>query len=154
MNMPKKIPIQEREVVYMKKQKVETDKSVWNRYTEMLKIIGDDDIALNLLTNLINAACRYISVVCANEHAIKMQKYRLEGDDYRKFIESLDINRKSAHEALISALHSFNRYCIKEFEDTPVGGIYTFDPLTIRNRVAVADWAMTFILSLFEHRSK
>jgi len=62
------------------------------------------------------------------------------------------MRRHSAHEALLSALYAFNRYCIKEYEKTPVGGIYSFDPVTIRDIVAVANWAITLIKSIFEHR--
>ena len=125
----------------------------FERYNEILNMIKGDDIAENLLVHLVNAACEYVSIVCRNETAMKVQAYRLEGDDYRRFVESLDLRRKSSHDALISALHSFNRYIVKEFEETPIGGIYSFDPLTIRNRIAVGNWAVNLVVGIFKKRS-
>lgn len=138
---------------YMEKF-VKPSEKAFKRYLEILEIIKGDDIAENLMDNLLEKAIRYVTVICQNEHKLRIQKFRLEPEDYRQLAEEIDQQRKRAHDALISALHSFNRYIIKEYEETPIGGIFSFDPDLIRNRVAVADWAMTLILSLFEQRKK
>ncbi len=128
--------------------------TTYTKYKHILRVISGDEKAEKMLDELIEKCLNYISIVCNNEHLIALKANRLESDNYREFIMKLDKNRTSAHNALISSLHSFNRYIIKEYdEEVPVGGIYSYDPITIRNRVAIANWAMELVYSIFENRS-
>ena len=88
------------------------------------------------------------------ESQLKTARLRLEGEDLRELTEVLDKNRKLAHEALISDLHIFNRYLLKNYEDAPIGGLYSKSPDSIRDRVAIADWAGELLAALFNERRR
>ena len=119
----------------------------YKRYKIILDIIKGDDIAENLLDSLIEKACN-----TSSRFKVQCSKFTEHKRSGACFSKSWYEKAHSAHEALLSALYAFNRYCIKEYEETPVGGIYSFDPVTIRDRVAVANWAIILIKSIFEHR--
>jgi hypothetical protein len=130
------------------------DNETFNRYIKVCDLIKGDDIAEQLLNNLTNVACEYIHVVVNADMLLRTQALRLEGEEYRQYVQSLDENRNRKHNALISALHAFNRYLLKEYEDAPKGGIYSLSPDTIRDRVAVGDWAGRFVYEIFVNRKK
>jgi hypothetical protein len=125
-----------------------------NRYIAICELIKNDDKAVTLLNNLINLAIEYISVVVNNDLILKTQALKLNGNEYREFVQSLDEKRSRKHNALISALHAFNRYLLENYEDAPIGGIYSFPPDSIHDRVAVADWAGNFIYEIFANRKR
>ena len=156
-NKTEKISLTNREKEYILKN--ERDKNRVEESIERYKTISDlvegDDIGENLLGNLIEKASEYVKVICRNDVICNTQAKRLEGEEFRELMMELDRRRKSAHDALISALHALNRYCLKEYEgECPKGGIYSFDPSTIRNRVAVGDWAGQLVYGIFIKRKK
>jgi len=58
---------------------------------------------------------------------------------------------------LISLLHSFNRNLGKKYGfvpdgELPVGGIYSYSPDTIHNRVFVVDWASDMLYEIIKKR--
>ena len=128
--------------------------NTFNRYIQICELIKGDDTAEQLLNNLINSALDYVSIVVKNDLQLKIQAPKLENDGYREYIHSLDDARTRKHNALISALHAFNRYILENYENTPIGGIYTLSPETIHDRVAVGDWAGNFIYEIFANRKK
>lgn len=149
------ISLTEREKEYILKNKNKSNvEETLKRYETISNLVKGDDIGENLLGNLIDKASEYVKVICRNDVISKTQAKRLEGEEFRELMTELDRRRKSAHDALISALHALNRYCLKEYDDCPKGGIYSLDPFTIRNRVAVADWAGQLIYGIFARRKK
>lgn len=123
------------------------------RYNEVVEIVSADDVAASLLEKLVESAERYFGSVVKMEARLKMARFRLDGEELRDLTETLDRNRRMAHEALISNLHIFNRYVIKEFgKDVPVGGVFSKDPESIRDRVAIADWAGELLCALYANR--
>lgn len=130
------------------------DNETYNRYLKICELIKDDELSEKLLANLLDTACEYMQVVINADFLLRTQALRLEGDEYREFAQKLDENRNRKHNALISALHAFNRYLLKEYEDAPKGGIYSLSPDTIRDRVAVGDWAGRLVYEIFINRKK
>ena len=58
---------------------------------------------------------------------------------------------------MISSLHSFNRNLGKKYGfvpdgELPVGGIYSYPPDTIHNRVSVVDWAFDMLYEIIKKR--
>jgi len=144
----------EKEYILKNENKKNVEETL-KRYETISNLVEGDDIGENLLSNLIEKALEYVKVVCRNDVISKTQAKRLEGEEFRELMTELDRRRKSAHDTLISALHALNRYCLKEYEgDCPKGGIYSLDPSTIRNRVAVGDWAGQLIYGIFMNRKK
>lgn len=144
----------EKEYILKNENKNKVEESI-ERYEAISELVEGDDIGENLLGNLIEKASEYVKVICRNDVIVNTQAKRLEGEEFRELMMELDRRRTSAHDALISALHALNRYCLKEYEgECPKGGIYSLDPSTIRNRVAVGDWAGQLIYGIFVKRKK
>jgi len=144
----------EKEYILQNENKNKVEESM-ERYETISDLVEGDDIGENLLGNLIEKASEYVKVVCRNDVIVNTQAKRLEGEEFRELMMELDRRRTSAHDALISALHALNRYCLKEYEDEcPKGGIYSLDPSTIRNRIAVGDWAGQLVYGIFVKRKK
>ncbi|AJF08153.1 DUF3232 domain-containing protein [Geoalkalibacter subterraneus] len=125
------------------------------RFNKVVEVVAGDDVAVSLLEKLLDSAERYFGTVCKMEARLKMARFRLEGEELRDLTETLDRNRRMAHEALISNLHIFNRYALKEFgEDMPIGGVFSKNPEAIRDRIAVGDWAGELLCALYVRRKR
>lgn len=130
------------------------DLSAMDRLNIISRLVSQDEVAVSLLEKLLSTAEGYFGKVVLMEGQMKTARLRLEGEELRELTEVLDKNRKLAHEALISDLHIFNRYLLKNYEDVPTGGIYSKDPDSIRDRVAIADWAGELLAALFNGRRR
>jgi hypothetical protein len=128
------------------------------RYRGTIKIIAKDEVAVRLLEGLIEAASRYFERVIQMENRLATARFRLEGEELRALTEDLDRSRRFAHEALISDLHIFNRYLVKEYaedleEEGLIGGIFP-KPEAIRDRIAIADWAGDLLCCIYNERKR
>lgn len=130
------------------------DNEAYERYIKICELIKNDDTAEQLLNNLINTALDYVSIVVKNDLMLKIQALKLENDEYRQYIHSLDKTRTIKHNALISALHVFNRYLLENYDNAPIGGIYSLPPETIHDRVAVGDWTGNFVYEILVNRER
>ncbi|TYO96745.1 uncharacterized protein DUF3232 [Geothermobacter ehrlichii] len=130
------------------------DLSALDRFNIISRLVCQDEVAVSLLEKLISSAEHYFSKVVEMETRVRLARLRIDGEELRELTEVLDKNRTMAHEALISDLHVFNRYLMKNYEDAPVGGIFSKDPDAIRNRVAVADWAGELLAAIYQERRK
>ncbi len=130
------------------------DLTAMDRLNIISRLISQDEVGVDLLEKLLAAAESYFGKVVRMEAQLKTCRLRLEGEELRELTGVLDESRKWAHEALISDLHIFNRYLLKNYQDAPIGGIYSKDPESIRNRVAVADWAGELLAALFNERRR
>ncbi len=119
---------------------------VKKRHKEITNLIKENDLAKTLLIELIESAANYIEHVSNMEAVATIQKFRLDCYKFKELVGDIDKKRKFCHESLISNLYSFNRYLFNNYDGkTPIGGIYTLDPLSIKDRNAVGDWAGYFI---------
>ena len=128
------------------------------RYSAVTAIIAKDETAVNMLEKLIDAALGYMEKVVQMESRLKTARLRLEGEELREITQRLDKNRTIAHEALISSLHIFNRYLVKNYQDELLdegleGGIFP-NPEAIRDRVAIADWAGELLCGIYQARKR
>lgn len=128
------------------------------RYKKVIEITGHDEVAAKLLEGLIDAGTRYFSKVVEMEHRMASARFRLDGEELRELTETLDRSRRLAHESLISSLHVFNRYIVKEYgeelkEAGIEGGIFP-KPEAIRDRIAIADWAGELLTGIYENRRR
>jgi hypothetical protein len=130
------------------------DNEAYERYIKICELIKGDDTAEQLLNNFINTALDYVGIVVKNDFHLKIQAPKLDNNEYREYIHSLDETRSRKHNALISALHSFNRYLLENYDNAPIGGIYSLPPETIHDRVAVGDWAGRLVFEIFINRKK
>lgn len=125
------------------------------RFEEVVNIIAEDEVAVSLTEKMLESAQRYFAKVVEMESRLKMARFRLEGEELRDLTQLLDKNRRMAHEALISNLHILNRYLVKEFGDEmPVGAIYSEDPESIRDRIAIGDWAGNLLFAIYQNRKR
>lgn len=111
---------------------------------------GDDvnrkKMAFTNIENTINSMADYVSTVVAMDSALQVARFRMEGEEYRDYIQALDRRRTSAHDAMISRVSSANRIC------GMVGCTKLFDG-DINDRYAVADFAGEVIKEIFDNRS-
>lgn len=111
----------------------------------------DDNIkmrntALQSIESTINSMADYMSSVISMESALQIAKFRMEGEDYRDYIQTLDRRRTSAHNAMIARVSSANRIC-------DMVGCKKFFGGDIDDRYAVADFAGDVVKEFFDNRS-
>jgi hypothetical protein len=125
------------------------------RLDEVLSVCGKDEVATSLLEKLLESAERYFQCVVSMERKVRLARFRLEGQDLRDLIQSLDTNRRLAHNTLIDNVAILNRYLFREFGgEIPVGGIFSKDPEAIRDRAVIGDWAGELLYSLYYARKR
>lgn len=121
----------------------------------IVRIISSDAVACSLLEKLLSSAEAYFSKVCEMETRLKITRLRLGGEELHELTETLGKNRHYAHEALISDLHIFNCFIVREYgDDVPVGGIFNKETDAIRDRTAVADWAGELLKAVYQNRKR
>ena len=129
--------------------------SALDRLEISIRIINSDEVACSLLEKLLSSAEAYYCKVFEMEARLKIARLRLEGEELHELTENLGKNRHYSHEALISDLHIFNRFIVREYgDDVPVGGIFNKDPDDIRDRIAVADWAGELLTAVYQNRKR
>jgi len=151
MNVPENV------LLYVARSHQATEETV-NRYKKTVQIIAKDEVAVRLIEGLVDAASRYFGRVIQMENRLATARFRLDGDELRSLTEDLDRSRKFAHDALISDLHIFNRYLVKEYaeellEEGLQGGIFP-KPEAIRDRLAIADWAGDLLCGIYQQRQR
>jgi hypothetical protein len=128
-----------------------------DRVLEILKIVQEDDTAVEMINDTLSSLFRYIETIYNMEITVKMLSFRWEGEELKERIERHDKNRKRAHDALISSLISTTRYLNTHFsQKVPETGIYNGDRehLIQKNRVAIADWAIELEHEILLSRNK
>lgn len=116
-----------------------------NRYhtVKAFLITHDDDHGLSELEGLVDSSRNYIERVSDLEKQIKMRRVRIEDPQkLNKAIENLDQNRRTAHNAMMSRIGSFNRHLYESVPGivniTP-GGIYSGNPDHLKALKNVSD---------------
>ena len=116
------------------------------RYREISDLIDGNENGVLLKNDLVKYTTNYVKYVAnmeAKTREIKnsVARFHMSEDGYKDFMGNMDRARKTYHTSLMDALIIFNRYLFKNYQDAPVGGMYSLDPKTMLNREAVADWA-------------
>lgn len=121
----------------------------------IVRIIAGNEVAYSLLEKLLSSAEHYFCKAIEMETRLSIAQLSVDGNELCALTENLDKNRSYAHEALISDLHIFNRYIVKEFaNELPKGGIFNRDPELIHDRIAVADWAGDLMSAVYQNRKR
>ncbi len=121
------------------------------RRTQIEKILENDENGLKLLKGLTFSAWDYVdSTVNFRAYISKLQDFDRCMDDSTEAMATMDANKRTAHEALISRLNSFNRYLFNKYPDSaPLGGIYSLEPPeSIKDRHCVAEWAGYYVFGI------
>jgi len=138
----------------MTKESSESEEA-FERYKLVVDLLSeiDDKKGLKLVRELIKYCIDYVQLVNDFETLGNLRKFRASNNTRAEAEEYVQIDhlRKLKHEALLSQLQIVNRYLFRSEgkEDIPAGGIYSFDPVTIRDRIIVANWAKALVDALF-----
>jgi len=128
------------------------------RCYSVLEIIKEDEMAVRFFEFFFEKAVAYFSTVVKIETQSKFAKFRLEGGAYKELIDNLDKQCRHAHDTLMSDLHIFNRYIVKNYnneliEKNLAGGIFPH-PDAIHDKVAVADWVGNVLNGIYVNRKR
>ena len=134
------------------------DTTPWARVEAVLRVAGDDPLAVAAIERVLYACTEYVKAVVDKEASLAARRHVEAPDAYRELAEDLDRRRTLAHNALLSALKVCNRTLFHTFHDAiPPGGLYSGDPyhlLDAMNRVAIGDWAGELVRGRFEGRPR
>lgn len=127
--------------------------NAYERYEIILNLLEEkeDKIGKKMLNDLIKSILNYMEIVIMHIRMGKILKFRLEDKEYNQRMEEIGYRRTVSHNKLISDLHSLNRYLFKKYGVgvVPVGGVYSSNPESIRDRNAIAHWAGCLAEGLF-----
>lgn len=133
--------------------------AVWDRITDLNHFLTNknDNKLFQLLLSCIDKALNYTLKVNSMESQIFLNRYRLELEEYQELVIRLDMNRRTAHDALISECSIFNRELREKYKleakEFP-GGIFGLSEARLINfdRHIVGDWAGEISNYLFTNR--
>lgn len=114
-----------------------------NLAAQISKTKNNDD--LEMLEDAENDFSYYVKTVTDMENGLTVAKFRLEGEEYRNYIENLDKQRRAAHNAAIVSVKILNKFC----------NLYNTDLIftgNIENRIEVGNFCMKVVNELFENR--
>ena len=114
-------------------------------FSRFIQEVSQDNDCLELLEDFIEACSNYVGSVNDLEAALLSARYRMEAEEYRRYIADLDNNRSRAHNALIANVKIVNRLC----------SVNNLDPIikcNMNNRVEVAEEAIKVVDDLFKNR--
>ena len=123
----------------------------FERYKQIADLLDEitDKKGLRLVQELVEKCANYVRITEEMEEFIKKHEIRdTPIEKYQQYFKSIDERKRLSHNALISQLSIVNRYLFKHpvIENrVPIGGIYSLDPNSIRDRNAVGDWAYYLI---------
>lgn len=104
-----------------------------------------DNSDLEILEDVEKDFSHYVKSVSDMEHGIAVARFRLEGEEYRNYIQNLDKQRRAAHNAAIVSVRILNRFCKLYNTDLIFAG-------NIEDRVQVGNFCMKVVNELFENR--
>ena len=127
------------------------------QYFEELFQNNHDNYGNMHLFKLKNSLSDYIERVVNFEAEAKAFK---NGKITKEDFTSTDNARKNSHDALITEIKIFNRYCVAKYGweikggIIPAGGIFSLDPDLMNNRNAVTKWAWLLVSKIFKKECK
>lgn len=97
---------------------------------------------LQTIEHTINIFVEYIQSVVNMETAFQIARFKLDGDDYRRYIENLDRARRINHDACIANMRMINRLCTSYKADK----VFTDEELKM-DRSKIADEIIIVIVN-------
>lgn len=90
------------------------------------------------------ATCNeYVKLVAQQEQLIQLARFRLEGNDYREYVEELDRSRRFTHDGLVVKVDLLNRTAAR-FKLEPIADVCKSD------RETYAAFALKVVTDYFE----
>lgn len=120
--------------------------TIKERFVAIAKALAADPDGLDLLEMGSNNILEYVSAVCTMETRMIINKFRLEGEEWRELVTELDRSRRMAHDAAISGISFCNRMAAKM--GAPL--LYEGD---LADRNAVGDFCGKFVAEFFNGRA-
>lgn len=118
-----------------------------NKFVALVDAYRNDEMALELIENNMDSLNAYVTAVYAMEVQLQTLRFRLEGEEYRDAVMTIDRRRRNAHEAAIASCSVLNRIAAME----GVAPIYDGD---LNDRYQVADFCIAIVEELFKGRTK
>lgn len=115
------------------------------KFIALVKAANKNADVLTVIEDQMNNLGSYVSTVYAMEVQMQTLRFRLDGEEYRDAITTLDSRRRSAHEAAIAGCSVLNR----------VAGMLGAAPLyagSLEDRHEVADFCISIVDELFHGR--
>ena len=112
---------------------------------ELMKLANDED--KEIIESTINDCGEYIEAVNRMENAINLARFRMEGEEYREHISTLDKRRRAIHNAVIVGVRVINRLCRIYNQEL----IYKGDD---DDRIAIAEFAKAIVDEHFAERKR
>jgi len=104
-------------------------------------------VALVNFERTLNSMADYVAAVSRMESGLQIARFRMDGDEYRDYIQDLDRGRRSAHDAMLGRISSVNRVC-------DMAGCVRFYDGDIEDRYAAAEYAGIVVKELFRNRAE
>lgn len=69
------------------------------------------DMFTGAVKHMLDSCAEYVHIVVNQEQRIQMARFRMEGEEFRSYVMSLDTSRRFAHNALMTDVNVCNRVC-------------------------------------------
>ena len=76
-------------------------------YSNLISVLTEKEESLFKM--MCEGFSSYVKTVTDMENAISVDRFRMEGEDFRDFVMSLDSSRRAAHESAIDGVKIVNR---------------------------------------------
>lgn len=80
-----------------------------NMLMEAMKSNPDFSDMVEDVNDVLATAAEYVKAVANEEASIQMARIRLNGPDFRTYVQNLDQHRRARHEALMVSMNMLNR---------------------------------------------
>jgi len=121
-----------------------------NKEIVIIKLVekySKDDCLLSTIADTLKSCSRYVDLITQQEVLVTVEKYNMSKDDLLEKITSLDKQRRTTHNVIISGIKLINRLCVLNKLDK----FYQGDE---SDRYEIADFAMELVTSNFTNRKK
>ena len=105
---------------------------------------GEDNELVEFIADQVDVFRKYVNSVVEMEIRIPVARFRMETEDFQRFAERLDTNRRKIHERAIDSCRILNRLCDKM-------GLEAFYPRDLEDRYQVADFCWEIVSELFRN---
>lgn len=117
---------------------------LYNKMLEMAKE-ENDMLLMDLIRDQVDNFRKYVNAVVEMEIRIPIARFRsTDAEDFQRFVERLDSNRRKIHEVAIDSCRILNRTCATM-------GLDSFYPGDLEDRYQVADFCMEIVSELFRN---
>ena len=115
------------------------------KFIKLVNAVGDDEDAIDLVKQLMDAAIGYVKAVYDMETELPFLSLHLKGEEYKELYSALDRERSNKHEAAIARVKMINRLA----EQVGQEPLFDGDP---SERLQVAAFCIAVVDEIFQKR--